>query len=266
MMNKETDKQKAENITFYRAARQNTGMSALDSGGAYGRHHEKGPVSPDDPMITWEDPLMSATISTPHLLNEYLEIDRSLQAAWEHWDELNGDELDYFESGRQFAEEMTGCSSSSLYNYVFRGRDNVYNVENDLSQVYIWEVYTMKDSMDDDWLFADESLTVIYLHNGCDVRGGYSLPVFCRKKGELVVPMDLSADYEITGSLGKSLKECRELSLDETWSNGWSSYPYGKLENDIEQWLCPGGKEASHVGLHKEGAVVEVQAVCRMAE
>jgi len=123
----------------------------------------------------------------------------------------------------------------------------------------------MKDAVrEDDWLLADESLTVIYLHNGCDVRGGYSLPVFCRKKGELAVPGDLSAGYEITGSLGKSLEECRELSLDETWSNEWSSCPYGELENDIEQWLCPGGSGASHVGLHKEGAVVEVQAVYRI--
>ena len=259
MMNKETDKLKAENITFYTAARQNTGGSIADTGDVYGRHYDRIEVTPDDPCITWEDPEEPATLSTPHLLDSCLEIDRDVQKEWEDWDKVKGvqDDLDDMESAVEFLKEMSGNPRSRLYQYVSRARDNVYNMDNDLPQVFIWDVWT-RDPGNEDWLYAEESITLIHIHTGCDVRGGYSRPLFCRKREEYPMPIDVTAGYSIVDSLGTFPDGI--LDLDEHWWHGYSPCPYVELEKDITQWLCPGTVPVSHIGQHRDGPVLEIKA------
>lgn len=230
---------------FMDACRYNSGRHFLDSGGAYGRHHEKPPIAADINPVkveVWErngEYDISSTIETAHFLREHLDVDFDIQNQFKEW--MEDQEGDWFELGERFCREVLGLHS--------RFRDNVYNGENDLSQVYVWEIWSP--------LYADESLTVIYVHTGCDVRGGYSYPLFCRSSGEYAVPVDLCASYHV-GDFRRWDGERYEL--DERWQAGYSSWPAGELRKDIERVFMNTVKQSSFIALLKCGAICEIHA------
>lgn len=220
----------AETMTFAEACRENTGAHILDSGSAYGRHHEQPPISKDAPVIrNWRrgDP---AIIETAAFLDKFFTIQRDLQKDWEQWDSEHTD-LSRFESGRQFMEEQ---------GYFQHLRDNVYNSENDLSQVFVYEVYDKQEDDTRDCIYKhDDTITIIYVHTGCDVRGGYGRPIFCKSESDYVVPVDLCAQYRaIKGwnADGTEIDRDQLQAIDENWQNGYSSYPYGELDDDVAEW------------------------------
>jgi hypothetical protein len=235
------DKLSSKNITFANACRENTGAALGDSGDAYGRHWEDPNVPNEDVGILSWDEGCSATINTAAYLNDRFEIDRAIQKKWETYNGKHPD-YDWFESGKHFMESI-GYTSSAC--------DNVYNQENTLSQVFIYEVWLDKDGDPDDyWNATDNAVVVIHIHTGCDVRGGYGRPIFCKAKGDYCIPMDLSAEY-VAEKLPGPPVDPRQLMLpmelpteewmdlqeiDEHWQCGYSNYPYGQLENDVEEW------------------------------
>lgn len=228
---------------FYDAVRENTGAHFLDSGGAYGRHHEKAPVTPEDPAVTldiWGSEL-SATLETAHFLSDALDPDTELQAAWEDFDAER--EESYMETAEDFMESL---------GYVQRARDNVYNGENDLSQVYVWEVYTRDP--DSDWVWDEDAVAVVYVHTGCDVRGGYTRPIFCRSRGDYSIPVDLCAEYYAFDRDGPRWDLC------ERWASGYSSWPTGEVNGDVERVFGWTRSTDSVVALLKTGEVVRITA------
>lgn len=212
---------------FAKACRYNSGKHFLDSGDAYGRHWQKPAIQRKDSAAVidvWRDEI-TGTIETAHFLAEHLDVDADTQAQFDEWSE--GQEGSWFELAEQFATEVLGL--------VQRARDNVYNTENDLTQVYIWEVYTPEDD-GRDWIYDDNALTVIFVHTGCDVRGGYSAPIFCRPRGEYSVPVDVCAQFyavEARDEDGSEIEDPR--ALDEKWRCGYASYPASQLREDIER-------------------------------
>jgi hypothetical protein len=235
--------------TFAAACRFNSGRHFLDSGDHYGRHYDKPDISPDcNPVAVdvWaragKEPDISATIETAHFLDSQYEVDFDLQSAFEDWQRER--EGDYFTLAQEFCEER-GLTSQA--------RDNVYNGENDLSQVYIWEVWT-EEEKPSDWLYADNSVTVLHVHTGCDVRGGYSSPLFCRTLGEYAVAVDHVAGYRITES------HYETDGLDERWQVGYSSWPAGEVRRDIERVFTHTVKGNSFIAKLKSGEVVRISA------
>jgi hypothetical protein len=237
------DKLSSKNITFANACRENTGAAMCDSGDYYGRHWEKKDV-PDAAVeiVEWDDGC-PATISTAAYLDSRFEIDRKLQKYWESYSKKDRD-CTWFESADGF---MKGLG------YVERHRDNVYNEDNNLDQVFVYAAWQLVEhDTKGDWIYEDDGsvVTVIFIHTGCDVRGGYGRPIFCRKTGEYNVPMDLCAEYHAelpaTGPLepGRPTppinllpEERQELQeIDEQWTNSYTSYPYGALEKDVAEW------------------------------
>lgn len=247
-----SDAEKMNNIEYFsKAARHNSGKHFLDSGGANGRHWQK-PNSPKDlPAVTVDQ--YGATIETAHLLDAFLEVDRKVQAQFDKWAALPENErLSWFEAGETFATKVLGLEQLA--------RDNTYNSENDLSQVFIWEVYALETKSD--WLFTDDdTLTVVYIHTGCDVRGGYSFPLFCRPKGEYSIPIDLQAEYYAFELKNTPLGSC---DISERWQCGWSSYPWGQVEEDCKRMFFPKDREPDEflVAL-KDGGAARVQASFR---
>lgn len=220
--------------TWFDAFRENTGKALCDSGDAYGRHWQKPPLDPDKPVAVitlWRNEI-SATISTAHFLNELMEIDQEMCAAFEEWAALDEHaRMDWFEAGQAFLVER---------GYVTQCRDNIYNGENDLSQVYVWEVWGKEDSMHEDWLYwSDDKITVIYPHNGCDVRGGYASPVFCRPrhKHEYSIPVDVVCGFSILEARhdGETISDSDRWNLDEKWQVGYSSNPAYAMNKEIER-------------------------------
>ena len=237
---------------FFKAVREDTGRHMLDSGGAYGRHHESPPVATDDPEVTWDPKWMdcSATISTAHLLSNFFTIRQDLMKQFDKWVESH--EGSWFEAGDEFMHEVMG--------YVSVARDNVCNSENDLSQVYVYEVWRPEDAEDREWIYADDAIVVLHIHTGCDIRGGYTRPYFCEGGGDggYVIPFDLSAEYRIEESHTMSEDAMREV--DESWSAGYSSYPLGQVEERVKRWFPWLSTTDSRVALLDTGDVVRITA------
>ena len=231
----------AEEITFRKACRQNTGAHMLDSGGAYGRHHERPLIDESslevlvrvDPKYEDPDLCLEVALETGGFLDNLLEIDRDLHRQYEKWLEVEDSDnrMNWFETGQSFMEDILG--------YCQEERGNVYNNENDLTQMYVWEVYNRDPKLD--WMYKeDDTVTVIYIHTGCDVRGGYGQPIFCRAKGEYAIPIDVVAEVDLiegTDAEGEPLDDEERERRCEEWQAGYSSAPLFQFFRDVDSVL-----------------------------
>lgn len=243
------DKLRPENITFAAACRENTGAHFLDSGGAYGRHHERPEISDKTPTIIWEDKEYPPSLLTSAYLDNIFEIDRKLQKKWSDWDDATKEELDWFASAAQFMDSMD--MESVL-------RDNTYNQENDLTQDFVYSVYIPIGNASDEAIYAGEDVvTVLFIHCGCDVRGGYGRPLFCRGTGDYSIPTYPVVEF-ITESIDPELR-----SLGEKWQLGYSAHPWYQFNEDVEEYCDrPSFLDADQVRVTlKTGGEVIVRAV-----
>jgi hypothetical protein len=154
---------------FRELARVNTGSHMLDSGGIYGRHWQQPGIPSSQPLEYWDgsESYPMLMVSTAQLLDDHLYID---QAATRHfrlwaaiadpqdnhsWLELMGVYLDRMVATGRWDSDSDGTLT-----------DNSYNWETDLDQVFQFAAPS---------LYGERVL--IQMHNGADVRGGYTAPV-----------------------------------------------------------------------------------------
>lgn len=240
-MSATTAESKAQFDIIASYCRYNTGSHFLDSGSAYGRHWQKPPITKDDKAVTLEcwgrgsgnlddrDPEINATINTAHYLDAGFDLDMEIMARFEEFVEKDESNDNWFEVSNRFCSEVLGLHQHS--------RENVYNNENDLSQVFVWEVWTENEN-ESDWLYANDALCVIFVHTGCDVRGGYARPMFMRSKGSYSIQFDWVAQFyaaEGTDADGEELVEHELREIDEKWQCGYSSLPSSQLSKDVER-------------------------------
>ena len=187
--------------------RFDSGWHLLDSGGAYGRIHETPP--PSEPVILGEYPMISVSHMISELAEEQTEImDRIQKVADEN------EEMPWFEVGTQAMEDL---------GFIQQARDNTYNNENDLDQDFVWEVWTPEGEDVSDWIYCDEAVIVLYLHTGCDVRGGYSRPLAVKfDLSEYCMPLDWTCEYYC---------ETLEDGENERFQSGYSSSPRHEVES-----------------------------------
>jgi len=242
-------------ITFFNAVRENTGANMLDSGGAYGRAHERKPVRRRDPAIRLErwNESVSANLSTAHYLDANFEIVRDVQADFMRWSKQH-DDLSWREAVAQYLTER---------GYSPEGSGNTYNGECDLTQVIQYEVWQHDTcKIIDRGLYSDEkTLTVIEVHCGCDVRGGYGRPIFCRSTEDYAFPCDTVVGYmliEGTDKDGELLSNDARSALDDRWQVGYSSLPTSEVCGDIEKLHWVRGRKFK--ATLKTGEIVIVMA------
>jgi hypothetical protein len=255
-----------DNFTrFAQACRYNSGKALCDSGGESGRHWQRPAISKDSPGVevgvdrfTNRDGKavteVSVVIEAAHFLDANFEILTDLQDRFDAWVEEQPDHEDWFSLGQRFAEEVLGLYSQA--------RDNVYNGENDLSQVYVWEVFTPEEKHRD-WLFADNAVVVIHVHTGCDVRGGYSYPLFCRSTGDYSIPVDYCAEfsaYEGTDAEGNELTHEELQAIYEHWQNGYGPHPETTLNEDLAEVIEGSVEGDKFTAKLKTGETVRIQA------
>lgn len=234
-MNKKNELSGA-NITFFTACRENTGKSLCDSGGAYGYEYDKDVDPEDSPIILSWDEGGPATLNTAVYLNERYEIDRELQEKFDRFCEETEEDLSWIELGEVFMESLEySCASA----------ENMYNLDTDLSQTFEHRIWVHVDddpcSGRNDWVFSDgNKVVVINIHTGCDVRGGYGRPIFCRSMGSYTIPSSPTAEYFILSGVdakGNELSSDARMELCEEWANGYTDYPWGQLEKDVKEFL-----------------------------
>lgn len=255
-----------DNFTrFAEACRYNSGKALCDSGGENGRAWQQPPIQHTQPAVSVEiyrgktregeaftD--VSATIETAHYLAENFEILSGVQDRFDAWAEDQPEGESWFELGQRFAEEVLGLHSQA--------RDNIYNGENDLSQVFVWEVFTPEEKPSD-WLYAEGALVVIHIHTGADVRGGYSYPLFCRSKGGYATAVDFVAGFDAfegTDEDGEELSHEDLQRLSEHWQPGYSGHPSGQVNDDIAEVIGEPEGDTFTARL-KTGETVKIQAV-----
>jgi hypothetical protein len=198
---------------------ENTGAHMLDSGGAYGRHHERNRKLPSD-VEYWDNTPeivpsgfrygeLWGTISIYHHLKNSLEIDEEterLNAILDKYNELRPDDT-YYEVLEDFIKLLQN-SKRDRYKYWDFGRrdrihrDNTYNHENSLSQDFIFTT------------FGD--FVVIEIHNGCDARGGYTKPRIFKYHEECLFDIENYSFF---------CNECRSY---------WDKYGYNSWETDTD--------------------------------
>lgn len=226
-----------ENIDFFALAREDTGRHLLDSGGHYGRHHEKPDVPEDSHVIERRgDHLSDLRINTPAFLTAWHSVDRDLQAAFQRFAE--------HASNRQspWSELVEVFLNGQGYKQVSSG--NPYNVDNDLSQVYTFSTWVPM-GFDGDWVYAGQTAVTVYrMHNGCDVRGGYSRPLFTRVRGEYT-----DTPYPFTVTIGARTLAAR-FATDVTLSDSkrttrkagerWEGPPWqiDDMTDPFQRWTC----------------------------
>jgi hypothetical protein len=215
-------------------ARYNSGRHFLDSGDAYGRHHEQPAPSPG-PVAE------GGRIITARLLAEHFDENETLDAEFQAFAaERDGS---WFENEDEFLTSL---------GYVVAARDNTYNQDNDLSQDFVWCVWRHGNVEDrGDWVWdatkgqtvvSDEGrelpayVTTVFAHTGCDIRGGYSPPIFGAFDGEtalpdLVVGWYLAAEDEADEDAEAVAAEWNDRG---EFSVGYSSSPRYHLESKAE--------------------------------
>lgn len=157
--------------TFYELARVNTGTHFLDSGSAYGRHHEKGPIPETQPLEYASGDML--LISTAALLTEHADIDLRATRHLQRWADLVDphDDRDYGDLAEEYVRRMCEKERPYAESWDDGGEgvisDNSYNSDTDLDQDFWWTGAGYYGPF------------LLRMHNGCDIRGGYTAPVVC---------------------------------------------------------------------------------------
>ena len=152
---------------------ENTGKHFLDSGGAYGRNWERnqGVDFESQPTGSLEfynrngESDIIATLSVFHFLKERLEYNPELDQQYREFvEETDGAYYD-IQSVSKFLDSLEDITG--IYGEGSPVTVNTYNGEDLLSQT-IQYVY---------WTDDNGPHVLLQIHGGCDVRGGYTVPV-----------------------------------------------------------------------------------------
>jgi len=161
---------------------ENTGSHMLDSGGAYGRNWERNAGRTVESFLA--EPSASFDVfgdywylklSTFHFLNERLEFDAELQAAFDQMADEYPDDcwLELAERFPNWYAEVKGEDHPATMTV------NSYNHDSLLDQTI---QYVQVAEEDGDAIYPD--YIILQIHGGCDVRGGYTAPKLFRACGE----------------------------------------------------------------------------------
>ena len=175
--------------------KENTGTHFLDSGNHYGRHWEKNQKvnSFEDQEVmeleVYEDEVL-ITYNIYHYLTSHLEFCENMQKKFNNYLKHHEDK-NYLQTMKDFGK-YKGYDVTSM---------NSYNRECILSQTIQYVLFK-----GDDGIYNTEYIA-LQLHNGCDVRGGYTKPrIFIPKEIDyfLIAQTDVSAVVKDIGLYSNS--------------------------------------------------------------
>lgn len=146
-----------------------TGAHMLDSGGAYGRHWESNQkVDFDQQPVAWADLevgyVICPTASLYHWLVSRFEVD-------DLCDEFNALPVDDWDSREAYGLSADGEKWLTSHGFEIGKAFNSYNYDGDLSQVIQGSPLHHEELKD---------YYLLQVHQGCDVRGGYTDAVMVR--------------------------------------------------------------------------------------
>ncbi|MEM4977366.1 MAG: hypothetical protein QXT64_08590 [Desulfurococcaceae archaeon] len=154
---------------------ENTGAHILDYGAVYGRHWEINRKikdfrkTPTVEVTVWKDGWIDVEINVFHFLTWAFDRDEICEKLEKEFYEFaESRDGSWFKLMREFAKEVL----REKYGYEVLEHWNTYNFEcNLLSQVLQGITFKVK---------GDDYYVMLQVHNGCDVRGGYTKPRFLK--------------------------------------------------------------------------------------
>lgn len=156
------------NKLVYSMLTENTGSHILDSGGAYGRHHERNAKKtiedfenePEETIIisSWG---VEREVSVYHFLGDLFidDICRAFNKLNTNPDNWNADNDEVYGVSSQAWNSLNTIADVEVTRVW-----NTYNGDSDLSQ-------TLQGA---NLIINDEHYVLIQVHGGCDIRGGYT--------------------------------------------------------------------------------------------
>jgi len=183
---------------------ENTGAHILDSGSIYGRHWEDNrKISdfrrlPSVNVTVWDDGMVNATINVFHHLTAFLERDELCEELERKFYEFAENQRgSWFALMKEFASEIL----EDEYGFKVVSVWNTYNHDNLLSQ----GLQGITFCIDEDYYYI-----ILQIHNGCDIRGGYTKPRFFKLGDEEVLMSFEDAMCYLSASC-----ECTRLSTND---------------------------------------------------
>jgi len=170
-----TEKKIAEMLT------ENTGTHFLDSGGAYGRNWERNQgrnfKAENETSFRASNGYLEITHNLFHWLSERLEYSPEWQRRFSRFanreEEQNNSWFETVDNFLGYLREK-GHELGGIYGEGEPLTVNTYNGEDLLSQTIQYTYFTYNDS---------EVVIALFIHGGCDVRGGYTAPKFFTENG-----------------------------------------------------------------------------------
>lgn len=166
--------------------RENTGRALCDSGDAYGRHWEQNQTrkfSKEPKVVLDFRHGVEFTINLWHWINEKLEYDPDMQRRFTAFSNRKDQRDNHWLGNMEAFVEHLGqkAGEDSRFGGIYGDGEpvvvNSYNGECNLSQT-IQFIY---------WEDQDGDHVLLQVHQGCDVRGGYSAPKAFTCREELSV-------------------------------------------------------------------------------
>lgn len=166
---------------FANMLRENTGRALLDSGDYYGRNWERNQKRPAkafdlEPEATVEFGAYSGTkadivasLSVYHFLRSRLTLAKNLDRRFRRFcDKPEHERSTYFALASEWLDHLaaTGTEIKGLYGEREPMTVNTYNGEDLLSQVIQYTLFSIDETY----------YVILFIHGGCDVRGGYTRP------------------------------------------------------------------------------------------
>ena len=148
---------------------------------------------------------------------------------------------------KQFISDRDNTPYKSVY------RDNVYNHENDFSDVFVFEVFAPENTSD--WCYSDDIYVSVSVHRGGDVRGNYGATRLYRVADCIAESgfLDWQLGWNVCDLQGNRIDD----DITERFAIGYSSYPWGELVNYIpEKTIHWSDKRQSLVGRYNGNTVL----------
>lgn len=201
--------------------KENTGSHFLDSGGAYGRHWERnqGRDFENEPRVMVD--LDVPVVNVYHYLNEVLGVDEFT----EYVNQL----IDY--DGVHWAQEALVSVRDRDLVHKATSVKNTYNEEENLSQVLQVACFSRSDEMGIPAVYV-----LLQIHQGCDVRGGYTQARCFRLEGILTGLVDIIG--EVDGYPVSTLYDGIRLRWDDDKSGSVSDNSEVDLEDYRDEDIC----------------------------
>ena len=206
---------------------EDTGIHFMDSGGNAGRHWQRNQTKAftEAPPVTvdFSGGHIDTSINLYHWLCDRLDYDPIMQRKFKAFSNRKSQkENNYLELMENFVEdayktaEKTGSRFGRIHREQLPGVVNSYNENCSLSQT-IQFIY---------WEDEDSNHVLLQIHNGADVRGGYTAPKAFTCKGDGSIFM---------------LSDCYIICTNDAVDNKQATLPHVPFEKCNAEWFTDDG-------------------------